>query len=36
MQEVIKVTGNKGWNIEDDNLFIQMHPMIGNKWRELS
>lgn len=38
MQEEIKfpVPGNKEWTEEDDKLFIQMHPIIGNKWRELS
>jgi hypothetical protein len=36
MQEAVRVTGNKGWSEEDDSLFIQMHPLIGNKWRELS
>ena len=36
MQEGIKLTGNKGWTEDDDHLFIQMHPLIGNKWRELS
>ena len=29
-------SGNKDWTEEDDKMFILMHPVIGNKWRELS
>lgn len=28
--------GNKAWTQVDDEEFIKLHPLVGNKWRELS